>query len=243
GTAWILSAGGEAPEGEYGVISDFAQSAGGTFTIPTVTATVASTDRYAVTSRMFPLDILVQSVNRALFDMGKVPTTDITTMDSANSQTEYDLPIAANLDLREVWLEMNIDDADDFRWKKQHSWYVQRTATGSADLLVLPYQWPADREIKLVYVAPHPEMYTASTQLSESIPPERVMYKAAYHALKWYSKRHPREVAAVDDMQRYENISIKYEIDLPIYIPPRTGKVVLRGGDEGYDFEAGKVRL
>ena len=246
GVAWIIYDGGgsaAAPEGEFSIVSDFDQTSYTITLNTTLTAAVANTDRYAISNRMFPLDILRQSVNRALFDMGKVPTTDITTIDTAVNQTEYDLPIAANLDLREVWLETNIDDDDDFRWKKQYNWYVQRTATGTADLLVLPYQWPADREVKIVYVAPHDELSLVSDKLNESIPPERVLYKACYHALKWYWKRNPRETAAEDDMNRYENIALKYEIDSPIRLPRRTGKIVIAGVQDDFDFTPNKVRL
>ena len=90
GVAWIIYDGGgsaAAPEGEFSIVSDFDNA---TYTITlntTLTAAVANTDRYAISNRMFPLDILRQSVNRALFDMGKVPTTDITTIDTAVNQT------------------------------------------------------------------------------------------------------------------------------------------------------------
>ena len=246
GTAWILYDGGGlgvAPEGEFSIISDFAQSAGGTVTTSTLTAAVASGDRYALTSKRFPLDVLTQCVNRALYDMGKVPTTDITTIDSATNQTEYDLPIAANLDLRQVFIEAVTDDDDDHRWQKQYNWYVQRTAIGTADLLVLPYQWPSSRDIKIVYVAPHAELYAYSDKLSESIPPERVVYKAAFHALKWYSTRNPNNKAAMDDMDRYEKIAIKYEMEKPIALPQRTGRIVMPGAQEDYTFTPGTVRL
>lgn len=143
-----------------------------------------------------------------------------------------------------MWIETVTDDDDDHRWKKQYNWYVQRTAIGTADLLVLPYQWPPDRDIKIVYVAPHAELYAASDELSESIPPERVVYKAAYHALKWFSGRNPNNRAAADDVDRYEKIAIKYEMEKPIALPPRTGRIVLPGahGDD-YTFTPGTVRL
>jgi len=247
GSAWILYDGAgsaAAPQGEFSIISDFANTGGIVTLRTTLTTAVASTDRYALSVKKFPMDILIQSVNRALFDMGKVPTTDITTIDSATNQTEYDLPVAANLDLREVWLETNTDDANDFRWKKQYNWYVQRTAIGTADLLVLPYQWPSDREIKIVYVAPHAELYTASAKMSESIPPERIVYKAAYHALKWYAMRNPNNKAAIDDMDRYEKIAARKEMENPVHIPPRTGRIIMPGsGGDDYEFEVNKVRL
>lgn len=244
GVAWIVYVpAAAAPEGQFSIINDFDQTSYTITLNTTLTGNVINLSRYAISNRMFPLDILRQCVNRALFDLGKVPTTDITTVDTATNQTEYDLPIGANLDLREVWLEMNVDDDDDYRWRKQYNWYVQRTAIGTADKLVLPYQWPSDREVKLVYVAPHDEMNLYSDKLSESIPPERIVYRAAYHALRWYWKRNPRETAAEDDMNRYENIAIKYEIDSPIKIPQRTGKIVMYGGHDDYTFTPGKVRL
>lgn len=247
GTVWVLSAGSAAPEGEYSVISDFTLSSNTASLVTTLGAAIASGDRYAIARRRYPLDILEQSVNRALQTLGYIPITDITTITPAAKQTEYTLPIAANMDLRQVWLETNKDDSDDNRWQMQYNWYVQRTATGTADELILPYQWPTGYEVKLVYVAPHPEVYSATSQISDLIPVERILFNAAVSCLRWRRSTLGNEddTHLNDSIDRFDKLAAKHELERPIHIPKRTGRIV-RGWDrsaDGYDFTPGKVRL
>lgn len=239
GTAWVIYDGAgasAAPEGEYSVISDFVNSTSTLTLRTTLTAAVAATDRYALADKRIPLNILEQSVNRALQDMGKVVLTDTTSLDTADNQTEYTLPAAAGHDLREVWIESNKDDADDNRWQRIYNWTVEKTATGTANTLIFPTQWASGYDVKLVYVDYHPELYSASDELDESVPIERIIYKAAFHALSHLYMRDASE-SVLKERDRYEQLARDHEIKSPLKLPQRTGKLIipLRGPmkDEG----------
>src|SRR3990167_5677525 len=81
GTAWILyDAGGlgAAPQGEYAVVSDFANT-GGVITLRTAITQVAAGDRYAVAKKRYPLHLLVQKVNEAIAFIGPIEVADTTT--------------------------------------------------------------------------------------------------------------------------------------------------------------------
>ena len=154
-----------------------------------LTVAVASGDRYALGKKRYPLHILIQKMNQALTEMGTIPITDITTIDTASAQTEYSLPIAANTDLREVWFQTITGDSNDNRWRKMHDWYVQRSATGTADLLMLPVQYPAPRDIKIVYMDVHPSLDDHDDKISEHVHISRVVMEAIVLALMWRKQK------------------------------------------------------
>jgi len=169
GTAWILkdSAGASAaPEGEFDSVLDFTSTTG-TITVSNGwTSTTAAGDRYAVSKRKYSMQVLIQSVNKAVSDLGKVWVVDSTACTTASDQTEYTLPVAANQDLRQVYLQSVDDDSDDNRWYPLYNWRVQSTTTGTASLLVFPYQLPSGYYLQLHYVGEHPALYTYSDKLS-----------------------------------------------------------------------------
>lgn len=189
GTVWILrdaGGAGAAPEGEYATISDFVSSTS-TMTISPLTAAVAGGDRYAAMTKHVPLQVIVQQINRAIMDLGPVPYADVTSITTAEEQTEYALPIAAKRDLYQVRVQTN-DDVNDNRWQKVPNWGIEQADPGAAPRLIIP-QYPAGYQVKLVYLADHPELQVASAVLSEYIPLERVIYPAVLYCLEWRKQR------------------------------------------------------
>ena len=196
---WILRDSAEAaaaPEGEFGIVSDFVASTD-TLSLRNVaagsgnalTAAAAAGDRYALGKKRYPMHILIQKVNQALVEMGTMPITDTTTLDTASAQTEYTLPIAANMDLREVYYQTVTGDANDNRWRKILNWHVQRSAIGSADLLMLPMQYPSVRDVKLVYMDTHPSLDDHDDKISEHVHLSRVVMEATVLALLWRKQK------------------------------------------------------
>ncbi|MCK4818966.1 hypothetical protein KA005_24550, partial [bacterium] len=140
------------------------------------------------------------------------------------------LPIAANTDLREVWIETKLDDTDDYQWAKRRDWYIQRTAVGTADLLVFRRQPAYPRDVKLVYMSPHAKLATSTDKLSETVPYERVVYKATVHALKHFMmKTHEEsswfEKALADAQSRSAQADLMY----PVKAPKKKGKMLSLG--------------
>ena len=235
GTVWILadSAGSATlPVGQYAVISDF-DATNDRCTIGTVTNGPASGDTYAIAHKLFLLGDLITAINRAIRDVGPIPTTDTTTIDTAAAQTEYDLPIAANTDLLEVWVETKLDDTNDYQWAKRRDWYIQRTAVGTADLLVFPEQPPYPRDVKLVYLAPHVKLSAYTDKLSESVPYERVIYKAAVHALNNFRmKTRNDDDWLAKSINDYEKRSAQADLMYPIRAPKKLGRMLSLGRTE-----------
>lgn len=210
GTVWILydaAAGADAPEGEWANVEDFATGSGaGTGTIDFVSALTVATgtgDKYAVGKKRYDFNLLTQKVNEALFDLGTIEYTDITTVDTATAQTEYTIPVDANMNLREVWIQTKLNDANDFRWSKIYDWYIQSTAIGTGDLLVFPLQPVTSRDIKLVYLGVHPELRIYTDKLSESVHRNRVIYEAALKCLLYRKQK-------IGDMDATLNEQINY---------------------------------
>ena len=96
GTAFIVyDAGGAsaAPEGQSKLVTDFAS--GGTITTQAFSAAVVSGDYYGVMNKRYPRWAMIQAVNESLRDIGRVGTVDSTTLDTAASTREYNLPVVA----------------------------------------------------------------------------------------------------------------------------------------------------
>jgi len=234
GTVWILydaGAASAAPEGEYAVVEDFDNGTGTIDFSAALTLATGTGDKYAVGKKRYDFNLLTQKVNEALFDLGTIPITDITTIDTAASQTEYDLPIAANLDLREVWMQTKLSDTDDYKWTKMRDWYVQRTAIGTADLLVFQLQPTTLRDLKLVYMGVHPELRIYTDKLSESVHRNRVIYEAALKCLLYRKQK-------IGDMDTTLNEQINYFASKsqeakalhPIRRPKGRSKLLILGG-------------
>lgn len=230
GTLWVLkdaAGAGAAPQGEYARVSDFATT-GGIITHAAVTSAVAVGDVYAVAKRTYPLVNLIQVINQALDDLGHLPNVDITSLTGATDQTEYTLPVAANLDLRQVWLQRDNDDSNDNRWMLLHNWYIQNTTIGSGDTLVFPYQLPTDYDLKLVYAANHTRLQAYGDKLHDSVPLRLVIYQAAAKALRWYKDKHRVSDDHLNEkIKAYEDKADRERASWRVRIPPRTQHVTM----------------
>jgi hypothetical protein len=248
GTAWILrdaGGAGAAPEGEFSVISDHVASTWTMTLRSTLTAAVASGDRYAVCRKAGDepwLDIIIQKINGALLDLGPVPYTDTTSITTAANQTEYSLPIAANQDLRQVWIQNRLSDTNDNQWTRYHDYYIQASAVGSSDLLVFNAQPDSGYAVKLIYVATHPEMYTAASQLSEHVNEKLVIYPAVRDCFLWW-KQYTGFDKWDDQIARWEERVEMVKLEGRTILPSRTNKMLIipRRGDKSQ--QAGDVNL
>lgn len=233
GTIWITyDAGGAnaAPQGEYSIVTDFA-NATGTITFDALTAATAAGDRYAVGKPRYPLDILIQNVNLVLQDFGEIPVVDTTSVTIAASQTEYTLPTAMWPDkLLQVCLQLNNSDSDDNEWTLPlHNCYVQSTTTGTANTLVLPKQYDTGYALKLVYLANHPELRIYSDKLSEFVPFERVIYEAAVLCLERKSTNEAESILLTHYKPKVEEL----KLSKPIAIPQKTGRGMMISQNRG----------
>jgi hypothetical protein len=100
GTAFVVydaGGGGVAPENQSKLVTDFGKT-GGIITTQAFSAAVVVNDYYGVMNKRYPRWALIQSVNESLRDIGRVGTVDSTTLDTAASKREYNLPVVAKYD-------------------------------------------------------------------------------------------------------------------------------------------------
>jgi hypothetical protein len=238
GTLWLTyDAGAEdaAPQGEYSNISD--STAAGTITISDAfTAATADNDRYTIGKKRYDIYRLIQNVNQALVDMGPIEYTDTTSLDTASSQTEYTLPAAANRDLRQVWIQGRTSDSDDNRWHKIYGWGKQKTATGTADELILPFQYTSGRGLKLVYTAEHAALALSSDKIDESCHLDRVVIEATVRCLMWRKSRVGDADPSLDTQIAFWTNPIpgiglsrleRARLDYPIILPKKDPSMVI----------------
>jgi hypothetical protein len=235
GSVWITydaGGAGAAPQGFYGNVSDFVNSTS-TVTIAQIVPSgqgvtaIAVGDRYAIADKRFPIHNLIMAVNRAVRDVGSIPTVDTTTIDTAAAQTEYTLPAAANHDLREVAIEWKDNDANDYQWYPLRNWYIQRTAAGTADTLIFTEQPPQPRDVRLIYMAPHSALVDFDDNLHEAINYKRIIYKAALHALN----HHRMVTRSTDDyllqtIQDYKQRADQADLMYPVKAPKKLGRMM-----------------
>jgi len=252
GSVWITydaAATGVAPQGEFSIVADSTQSGSVVVVAPGWTTATAVGDRYAIAKggqTGFQLDQIKAAVNRAVRDVGYIPVTNSTTlMTTAAAQTEYTLPVAANTDLREVWIQtVTNDTANDNQWAMVRNWGVIPSVIGTADTLVFQEQPAYVRDVMLKYMAPHPKLNISSDKLSESIREERVIYKAAWYALSAYRFR----TRSMDDyllMQIEELGARAREADLkfPIRAPKRSSKIMSVGWSPTRELAPGENKI
>jgi hypothetical protein len=243
GTAWILydqAGAGAAPEGEYAIINDFAT--------PTISfrnnmsAAPAYGDRYAVATNHVPLHTIISKINQALMDMGVVPYVDHTTITTENNKTEYTLPIAAGLDLREVWLQTYNSDTDDNDWMLLSGWIVSINATGTGPTLILPTQYDAGYKLKLVYMVEHPSLWNATDMLSDAIPLERVVYPAVRDCFTWLLQRTRRDEFN-RDIEIWTNKATEAKNTRPIFSPKRGAKQSVLWSQDSKSYPGDRANL
>ena len=241
GTAVVIydaGGAGAAPQWQYSVISDFTSSTDTIALRTTLTAAVAVGDKYAIWKRRYSLQLVIMSINKALQDLGMVPIIDTTTVTFASGQTEYTLPGAATWDLRRIWYQTNTSDSNDNDWTPMYGWDTQYTSTGSASLLVFDYQPPSGHDCKLLYVGQHPELVAYNSNLSETIHPNRIIYRAAYYAFKQKNKD---DELIFDKMTRLDAKDLEMQAKYPIVIPKKKNKsgLAIYDDNSNYDYSLG----
>jgi hypothetical protein len=200
GTAWITydaGGAGAAPQGEYSFVSDFALTGGVVSLRSTLTAAVAVGDRYAIAGQRYPLQLLIGKINEVLRTI-PLQKDDITTITIADSQTEYSLP-ADVWDLKQVWLQQN-SDSDDTEPTKLYDWNIQKSATGTANKLVLERQFSAGDILKLSYLTNHQTLRVPADKLDDTIHSNLVTYNAAVRCLLWYKSKVGDSDTSVNDL-------------------------------------------
>jgi hypothetical protein len=184
------------------------------------TASVPLGASYAVGRRRYPLDIIKQQLNMAYKLLDSVPMID-ESLTTADQTTEYDIPVAAQRDLRQVWIKTRTAVATDPGWVE----HMQKIWRQEAGHLYLPQLGIGDT-IKLVYVGTPPMLVEYSDTISDLVHPSRLIYKAAAGVILWRAGRLTgnQRSALMDEARRLLEEDQRAFYDHPIVLPPRPAK-------------------
>jgi hypothetical protein len=184
GTAFIIrdaGGAGAAPENESRFITDYVASTG-TVTVDAFSAAVAAGDWYGVTLNRYPRGAMVSKINEALRELGDVPTVDTTSLTTLSNTLEYALPVAAKRDLRQVWLARSLTAP--WKWEQQLGVRQEWAAANTAGNLIFPSQPVVGYKIKLVYMAPHPQVQADTDVISDYVSIDWLALDAARKAAR-----------------------------------------------------------
>ena len=214
---------GLSPQGKWGKVSAYVESTY-TATIATVTDAIESGDTILLPKQdLFPLNEVINRINRALQNLGDIPVPD-TSLTSESNKTEYALPVAAKRGLISVFYQTETGDSDDNYWDEVSGWKMHPTAGGSTGLLILP-QLPQPRTIKLVYMGLHPRVSAYSDYISEYVHPKIVTAAACVELLAWYNNKDENQGANeyyVWLMTQKQQEMTQAKAEFPIWRPRRT---------------------
>lgn len=185
GTVFIpLTTDTAAPQNESRVVTDHAASTGTLTVAPVFSAAVAAGDRYGVMTDRYPKATLLGKLNEALAEIGDIPTDYIySTFITAAATREYLIPTAAKRDPRQLFIATNT--AQPYDWQPVAHWTVRHSDAGDDAYLLLPYQPTAARLLKLVYMAPHPAVYTDAGEISDYLGLDWLGLEVAMRAARW----------------------------------------------------------
>jgi hypothetical protein len=213
-------------------ITDYALSGTLITVSPAWGSAIANGDRYALAKKRYPMDTMVQMVNRALQEMGTLLVTDTASVVTVGDQAEYDLPVEVSYDLRQVWVQGDTDNALNNRWVMLHNWEVQQGDIGLGNTLVLSQRWDAGRALKLVYTGKHPNVFAPSDEISESIYLDRVVATTVVNCLNWrYQKTN--DATVLQQLNTAKQAQAEANARYPIRLPRRTPKLLIMNNWSG----------
>jgi hypothetical protein len=135
-----------------------------------------------VLTRRYPREMLSAKVNEALAELGDVPQVDISLI-TASNQWEYDLPVPARHDLRQVWLARRL--ATPYDWEPQLRVRPSTSASAGTAVLLFPEQPRVGFKIKLVYADLHAAIALDADLVSDYLPVDVLGLAAAEKLARW----------------------------------------------------------
>jgi hypothetical protein len=183
----IKTTDGLAPQGEYAAITDYVSSTG-TFSCATssFTVTVGAGDTVGYCNADdYPIPDVIDQVNLALFDLGDIVLTDISTLTTAAQQSEYSASVAWK---RTPPIRIDIqkkNDTNDYQWQELSAWEYIPSAPGSAGLIIFRESLPSGYLLRIWYLDRHPEVTIFSSVISESIKPSLAQVAVLNQLLSW----------------------------------------------------------
>lgn len=231
GTVFIIEADGAAPEGEFGRVSAYDDSAG-EFTLEEALSTgIGAGDSYGLASSHFPLRTMIELVNAGLRGLGDIPLADTTALDTTVGQTEYAAALAwKRKPPVRIDYQGETGDALDNQWVRVFNWDYVPAGPGATGLIVFHRELPDGRDIRVWYGDSHPKLTAYDDVVAEVIAPELAVAAGVERALRWQNSR----LGGGDPflMQRWNDAKMELGraiIQFPIWRPKRAARMKLAG--------------
>jgi len=156
-----------------------------TFT-PAQSALVASGTSYAVAPGIYPKYALVQAINAALVEIGKIPYEG--TEPAVANKESYTVTDNALFDEEIIGVEVASSLTAPYLWKPHYRWrQTVGTATSGARTFTFDEGSVPDGAytMRFFYLLEHPAVSADSDVISSHIHPNLLKWTAAVHALRW----------------------------------------------------------
>jgi hypothetical protein len=217
---------GAAPEGEIARITDY-DSASTTITHDAVSTAVASGDRVATISALFPYEDMKELANIAIRKLGKIDVID-TSLTVVAGQTEYVMPIRQAP--KRVRIQ-RLNASSDNRWQLIQGWSVIPAVVGTGWKLVVP-PLVQGFSIELLYEDLHPKLNSYEDDIMEIVHPELAVNALVAEAYQWYNNQIngsnsyflQRENKALQDLEQAKVNYPIYKLDEQVQGLPHWGR-------------------
>jgi hypothetical protein len=169
---------------------------------PAVTSLVASGSAYAVAGSAYPLRVLVQAINTALREIGRLPLTEDVT--PVAEQAEYTVDDNAVFEHEVVRIQLAQAAAEPYNFMPHYYWEqlhslprVLRFQPGYEPLYTYP--------MRVTYLAEHAGLVDDDDEISPAVHPDRLKWQAAVHALRWMLQRRGQDDPLVVELLNEAN--------------------------------------
>lgn len=176
---------GASPEGKIARITDYVASTT-TITIDTVTDAVASGDTYLYASKDYPIFDMIELVNDALQNLGRIPRI-YSSLTSVAEQTEYTLPAYVKDSAFLAEWPVNAESGDN-QWEEIYNWKVTPADPGATGTLIIP-QLASGYTIRVWYYDNHARVDDYDDAISEKIHPELAFAAVMAQVYEWYNSK------------------------------------------------------
>lgn len=223
GCIFIISAGGEAPEGEFSGITAY-DSSSGLFTLETpLTAAVLAGQRYGLASVYYPLHTMIELANAGLRALGDIPLAEMTSLEDGASAFIWQRRPPLRVD-------QQLGGEAGQRWQRLFDWEYQPGVPGQHGSIVFGRSLAGKGDVRIWYVDAHPRLELYDDVLAEVVNPELALAAVVERALRWQNSR----LGGGDPflLQRWNDAKVDLEHarrQYPIWLPGRGGRMQLAG--------------
>jgi len=157
-----------------------------TFT-PAQSGAVAPGDVYMACPGIYPKHILEQSIKMGLKRIGKIPYAVDVAM--VADQSEWDNTDDDVFDLDIIGIEFANASSQPYNWTPHYRWEQLMLSTRKTLVFYEGAVPKTTDNMRIYYLDDHPALTSLTTEISTFINPDRLLWSAMIHALRWRIQR------------------------------------------------------